>query len=86
MDVWVVISCDTCGIEFDERAFLVVVAGVKGHFHSFDCAETGYRRFLARQHMNLTYGPTIAEVLLRGVEHSAPPQELPVQRLPRLDG
>jgi hypothetical protein len=63
-----VTRCDTCGKEFDELEFLVVVPGVRARFHSYDCAQKGYRRFLAEQHLVVTYGPEIAALMRRQSE------------------
>lgn len=59
--------CGACGCEFDERAFLVIVHGVKGSFHSLDCAAEGYERFLQRGHLSPTYGADASvEPMIRG--------------------
>lgn len=67
--------CDTCGKDFDELDFLVVVPGLHARFHSYDCAQKGYRRFLAHQHLVVTYGPEIAALMRREAEREdvAPP-------------
>ena len=36
-------ACATCGVEFDERAYQIVVWGL-GAFDSIDCAEKALRR------------------------------------------
>ena len=42
-------ACQTCGLEFDERAYQVVVWGL-GVFDSVDCAEKARKRRARRSH------------------------------------
>jgi hypothetical protein len=65
-------ACQTCGVEFDERAYQIVVWGL-GAFDSIDCAEKALRRRARRS-------PDLGAALERAVSHLQPHAVPPPKR------
>ncbi len=49
-------ECTECGHGLEERGYTVLARMTDGRFHSVDCAERGYRRWVAQQSLIGTYG------------------------------